>query len=83
MLFTVLRNAVGASMCTQFVFGCTVCYHKHMCMLICAISYSCECNNIVGLTCGASDAYCARFNEIREQLGASKPLAQYMACWSV
>ena len=74
MLFTVLRNAVGGSMCTQFLFGCTVCYHKHMCMPICAISYNCECNNIVGLTCGASDAYCARFNEIRERLGASSHL---------
>ena len=56
-------------MCTQFVFGCTVCYDKPMCIIICAISYSCECNHIVGLTCGASDADCACFYEIREQFG--------------
>jgi len=56
-------------MCTQFVFGCTVCYDKPMYIIIRAISYSCECNHIVVLTCGANDAYGARFYEIREQLG--------------
>ena len=69
-------------MCTQFVFRCTVCFAKPICIIICAISYTCECNRIVGLT-NVARAMRIVLASMRFANSWGKTSAQAIACWSV